>query len=158
MTSDDITRKLALLPEGIAESNLQSWENVVSFYKSQIDYPIGNILPNNFYDKALLVIYDLVRDFSKTRQAKLFRAGQSVNDLLISTANKHELMVGDLFIRTTFDESHIIIQYEVGSPITIDEDPTIIKGISGDLSDNLMLALQPLLNLLWNETRGKKNI
>jgi len=157
MKNDDIAQKLSLLPEGIADSNFQSWKGVVSFYKSQTDHPIGDILPDNFHDKALSAIYALVKDFVNTEQAKMFRGGTSVNDLFISTADKHGLKVGDLFVRVTFTASNIIIQYEIGSPITLDENPNVIKRVSCGVSDNLMSALQPLLNLLWDETRGKKN-
>lgn len=157
MTNDDIAKKLALLPKGIAESNLRSWDDVVSFYKFQIDHPISDILPDNFHDKALSAMYGLAKDFAKTAQAKLFRGGTSINDLFISTADKHGLKVGDRFVRVTFTASKIIIQCEIGSPITLDEDPNVIKRVSCEANDNLMSAIQPLLNLLWDETRGKKN-
>jgi hypothetical protein len=53
MPHDDISQELALLPEGIAESNLNSWEKIVSFYKGFVDNPIGDILPESFHDKIL---------------------------------------------------------------------------------------------------------
>ncbi len=157
MKKDDIAQKLALLPEGIAERNLQSWEPVVSHYQRCAEHPLGDILPNNFQNKAFPAIYKLVKDFSNTEQAKLFRGGTSVHDLFISTADEHGLQVGDRFVNVFFGESNIIIKYEIGSPITLDENPNVIKRAYCGVDDNLMLELQPILDLLWDETRGKKN-
>ena len=157
MTDDDIARKLALLPKGIAERNLQSWEPVVSHYKEFAEHPYGDILPNNFQDKAFPAIYKLVKDFSNTEQANLFRGGTSVYDLFISTANEHGLKIGDRFVSVTFSASNIVIKYEIASPITLEENPNVIKRVYCEADDNLMLELQPFLDLLWNETRGKKN-
>ena len=157
MAKDEITQKLALLSEGIVESNLRSWERIVSFYKSCTDNPIGDILPENFYDRVFLVISNLVNVFSKTEQAKLYRAGQSVYDLMISTADKHGLHHGDYFVRVTFEREIIFIQYETVGPIGDAENPNIYERYSCSLDDNLMTVLQTLLNRLWDETRGKKN-
>jgi hypothetical protein len=156
MNANDIQQKLSLLPEGIAESNLQSWEEVVSSYRDFVDNPIDSILPDNIYDKVFLVVYNFIKVFSKTEQAKLFRAGKSVYDLMISTADEHGLRFGDLFVRVTFEGCYIVVQYETTGPITENEDPNIIERRSCNLDDDLMIVLQPLLNLLWNETRGKK--
>ena len=158
MTNDDIAQKLALLPEGIAEKNLRSWEPVVTHYKEFAEHPFGDILPNNFYDIAFPAIYKLVKDLSNSEQAKLFRGGTSVYDLFISTANEHGIKIGDRFVSVTFRANNkIIIQYEIASPITLEENPNVIKRVYCEAEDNLMLELQPMLDLLWNETRGKKN-
>ncbi len=158
MNNDDIAQKLTLLPEGIAERNLQSWEPVVSHFKEFAEHPFGDILPNNFQDKAFPAIYKLVKDFSNTEQAKLFRGGTSVHDLFISTADKHGLKIGERFVSVTFRAAHkIIIKYEIASPITLEENPNVIKRVYCEADDNLMLKLQPFLNILWDETRGKKN-
>jgi hypothetical protein len=39
MTNNDIAQKLALLPEGTAERNFQSWEPVVLNYKERAEHP-----------------------------------------------------------------------------------------------------------------------
>ena len=157
MTNDDIAQKLALLPEEIAERNLQSWEPVVLHYKELAEHPFGDILPNNFQDKAFPAIYKLVKDFSNTEQAKLFRGGTSVHDLLISTADEHGLRVGDRLVSVTLGAANkIIIKFEIASPITLEENPNVIKRVYCEADDNLMLELQLFLNMLWNETRGKK--
>jgi hypothetical protein len=159
MTKDDIAQKLALLPEEIAERNLQSWEPVVLHYKEWTEHPLGDILPNNFQDKAFPAIYKLVKDFSSTEQAKLFRGGTSVDDLFISTADEHGLKVGDRFVSVTFRATdNIIIQYEIASPITLEENLNVIKRVYCEADDNLMLELQHFLDILWHETRGKKNV
>lgn len=156
MTNDDIAQKLALLPDGIADKNLRSWEPVVLHYKEFAEHPFGDILPNNFYDKAFPAIYKLVKDFSNTEQAKLFRDGTAVYDLFISTLDEHGLKVGDRFVSVTFNASNIIIKYEIASPITLEENPNVIKRVNCRAEDNLILELQPFLDILWDETRGKK--
>ena len=159
MTNNNIAQKLALLPEGVAERNLQSWEPVVLHYKELAEHPFGDILPNNFQDKAFPAIYKLVKDFSDTEQAKLFRGGTSVDDLFISAADKRGLKVGDRFVSVTFRAANkIIIKYEIASPITLEENPNVIKRVYCEADDNLMLELQPFLNTLWDGTRGKKNV
>ena len=155
--NDDISQKLALLPEGIVESNLHSWEKIVSFYKGFVDNPIGDILPENFHDKILHKLFVLVNNISKTEQAKLFRAGQSVYDLMISTADKHGLKYGEYFVRVTFDKEFIHIQFETVGPISDGENRNIYKRYSCNLDNDLMPVLQPLLDRLWDETRGRKN-
>ena len=158
MMNADITQKLALLPEGIAERNLQSWGPVILHYKELAEHPFGDILPNNFRDKAFPAIYKLVKDFSNTEQAKLFRGGTSVHDLLISTADEHGVRVGDHLICVTLGAANkIIIKLEIASPITLEENPDVIKRVYCEADDNLMCKLQPFLNILWDETRGKKN-
>lgn len=158
MTKDDITQKLALLPGGVTEGNLHSWEDVALFYKGFIDNPLGDTLPDNFYDKVFPVLYKLVNDFSKTEQAKLYRAGQSVYDLMISTADKHGLKSGEPFVRIFFRGEVLIIQYEINGPITGDENLNVYERKSCRLENDLMSILQPMLNRLWDETRGKKNV
>src|SRR3990172_5779622 len=153
MPNDEINQKLALLPEGIAESNLRSWAEIVLFYKGFADNPMGDILPGNFLDKFFFVLFKLVKDFSKTEQAKMFRAGQSVYDLMISTADKHGLKYGEYFVRVTFEKENTHIQYETAGPISIDNNPNIRERYSCNMDDDLIPGLQPLLNRLWDETR-----
>ena len=155
--NDNINQKLALLPEGIAESNLLSWEEIVSFYKGFVENPMDDILPGNFYDKVFYKLFNLVKDFSETEQAKLFRAGQSVYDLMISTADKRGLNYGEYFVRVAFAKEIILIQYETAGPISDDENPNIHEGYSCNLNDDLIPVLHPLLNRLWDDTRGRKN-
>jgi len=157
MTSDDIAQKLSLLPEGIAENNLASWKKIVQFYKEFIDYPEYHFHLENPMYKFLLPTYNLVKEISATEQAKLFRAGQSMYDLVISTAEQHGLKLGDHSIRVLSDAELIIIQYDVGSPLFDGDNPNIYESHTCNPSDNFMIVLQPLLNKLWNETRGKKN-
>jgi len=158
MNTDDIQQKLALLPEGIAENNLDSWKKIVRFYKEFIDYSEDYFLLEYPMYKFLFPIYNLVKEISMTQQAKLFRAGQSMYDLVISTAEKHGLKLGDHSIRVFIDAKLITIQYDVGSPLFDGDNPNIYESHSCNPNDNLMVVLQPLLNRLWEETRGKKNV
>jgi len=40
MTNDDITQKLALLPEGLEKENIQSWQRAIRYYQNFVsDHP-----------------------------------------------------------------------------------------------------------------------
>ena len=158
MTNDDIVQKLSLLPKGIAENNLASWEKIVQFYKKFVDDSEHHFPLENPMHKALIPIYNLVKEISTTEQAKLFRAGQSMYDLVISTAEQHGLKPGDHSIRVLNDAEFIIIQYDVGSLLFDGDNPNIYESHTCNPGDNLMIVLQPLLSKLWNETQDKKNV
>ena len=43
MNNDDITQKLALLPEGIEEENLRTWEETVDYYQEALQVDLEKI-------------------------------------------------------------------------------------------------------------------
>ena len=113
MTKDDVAQKLVLLPEGMVERNLASWEKQVEFFRSFADSSLFELLPESFIGSAQKKIFELVRELSMSEHAKLFRAGQSVYDLMISTADRHGLKAGEHFVRVSFERKSIVIQYEI---------------------------------------------
>jgi len=157
MTKDDLAQRLALLPEGMAESNLESWKKHVQFFKSFAESSLFNLLPDSSIGIAQIKIYELVKELSMNEQAKLFRAGQSVYDLMISTADRHGLRAGEHFVRVSFERGSIVIQYEIAGPLTDGVNLNISERTYCSLEDNLMPKLQPFLDRLWNETRGKES-
>ena len=157
MTKDDFAQRLALLPEGMAESNLESWKKQVQFFRSFADNSLVEILPESSIGIALIKISELVKELSMNEQANLFRAGQSVYDLMISTADRHGLRAGEHFVRVSFERGSIVIQYEIAGPLTDGVNLNISERALCSVEDNLMLKLQPFLDRLWNETREKKN-
>ena len=157
MTKDDVAQKLVLLPEGMVERNLASWEKQVEFFRSFADSSLFELLPESFIGSAQKKIFELVRELSMSEHAKLFRAGQSVYDLMISTADRHGLKAGEHFVRVSFERKSIVIQYEIAGPLTDGVNRNISERTYCSAEDNLMLKLQPFLDRLWNETRGKKN-
>jgi hypothetical protein len=157
MTKDEITKNLDLVPKEVVESNLDSWKSTALFYKEYIDSPLNELLSEISWRKTFTPIYNSVKNILTTEQAKLFRAGHTVYELLISTANEHGLKSGEHYIRIASEGGFIIIQYEIMGSITDDGNPKAYESIVCTLQDDLMPALQPLLTRLWNETRGKEN-
>lgn len=156
MNVDGIQQRLALVPQGLRESNIESWKKMVEFFEGYADMEISisELLPK--FGHGYSKIYELVREFSINEQAKLFRAGQSVYDLLISTTDRHGLKSGEPFVRVFLRGEALFIQYEIGGPITDDnENPNVQERKSCNSEDDLMPILQPMLDRLWNETREK---
>ncbi len=141
MTTDDIQRKLILLPAGWAEENAQSWERVIPYYQRLV---FDN--PNSKFRYLL----DLVQTISKTEQVKLFKNYPSREMLIISTSSmKEEPIYGDVFIVVgVIDETltRIIYCHAEGGLESVD-----------CRSNEIMSRLQALLDRLWAETRGKKS-
>ena len=163
MTNYALARKLALLPEGLAESNVQSWKETVEFFERPVDAMIGEHFPNTGY------LCDIAKAILQSQQAKLFRAGEKAYDLIISTADQRELKIGEPFLHLDADRGFLTVRYDTNEPdtvpYTVKEKSNIHIRIMGSVDDevmtlsedNVMTALQPMLNLLWDETRGKKN-
>jgi hypothetical protein len=144
MTNDDITQKLALLPEGLAEENLRTWQLALEMYEWLCSKPV--------YSEILPPVFDWARGFSQSEQAKLFRAGIPGLFLTISTKEKHGLEHGDPCVVINVDDEKpemLIISYFAGGTESTEDFSC--------KNDEIMLVLQPLLDRLWNETRGKKN-
>jgi len=159
MTNNDIAQKLALLPEDLAERNVQSWNDVINFFGRPVDVFIGEYFP------YISELHEIATAFSKSEQAKLFRAeGQVYNTLIISTSDGQELKIGEPYLRVFVGRGFLTIQYV--TPYTAKEKEKsninirIMGGVEDEImilsADNIMTALQPMLNLLWDETRGKK--
>jgi len=151
MTNDDITQKLALLPEGLAERNMQSWNEAVEYFGRPVDAFIAEYFPYTSEMQKVATV------FSNSEQAKLFRAeGQTYHTLIISTTDG-QVKIGEPYLMVFIDRGFLTAQYG------IDEERfkyDLYKRISNNnlgVGDDVMTILQSMLNLLWNETRGKKN-
>jgi len=160
MNNDDVMQKLALLPEGLAESNVQSWNNVVEFFGRPVDVVIAEYFP------YISEMHEIAIAFSMSEHAKLFRAeGQVYNTLIISTADGQERKIGEPCLRVFIGRGFLTVRYEINEPYAAKEKSNMNIRIMGSVEDeimtlsenNVMTTLQPMLNLLWDETRGKKN-
>jgi hypothetical protein len=155
MTNDDIAHKLALLPEGLSEANLQTWQETIDYYQKAIQInPEIQIDPEMNSSKIISGykhLLDLVLAISKTGQEKLFRIDSSLWMIKISTQTSER--VGE---RQGFPFIVIDLKSDVLSIVGY-YDPTTSWKITECMNDEIMPALQPLLDKLWNETRGKKN-
>jgi hypothetical protein len=152
MTKNDMSQKLALLPEGLAERNIQSWSVVVEYFGRPVDAFIAEYFPYTFEMQEVAIV------FSKSEQAKLFKAeGQTYHHLIISTTDD-QVKIGEPYLMVFIDRGFLTAQYG------IDEESSkyhLYKRISSDnlgVGDEAMTILDPMLNLLWDETRGKKNV
>jgi len=152
MNPDDIAQKLALLPEGVAESNMKSWRKAVTYYEKGLDN--WEYEYNQYFDD----VGKVAKVFSMNEQAKLFRAVVLAHTLLISTADEPDLRSGEPHVRVFFTGGFLTAQYG------IDEERDKYK-LYKRISDNIYFRtgndaiafLQPMLDLLWNQTQGKKN-
>jgi hypothetical protein len=160
MAKDDITQKLALLPKGLALSNVQSWNNVVEFFGRPVDVVIAEYFP---YTSGM---HKIAIAFSMSEQAKLFRAeGQVYDTLIISTADGQERKIGEPCLRVFIGRGFLTVRYEINEPYAAKEKSNVNIRVMGSVEDevmtlseeNIMTTLQPMLNLIWDETRGKRN-
>lgn len=141
MNANDIEQKLTLLPEGLEEKNIRSCENVLQFYKR------GASIPGNEW---LMPMDDLIQHILNSDQQKLFRAGLQLYTLIVSTKEEHGLEKGDHHIRVDVnDKNSAEVWYRTNS----DE----LESITSCDSHEIIPILQPFLDRLWNETRGKNN-
>jgi len=141
MTNNDIAQKLALLPEGLAEENIQSWEHVVHYYEWI-----------SSSDSRHLPMLNLVQNLAESEQIKLFRGGTSLFTLIISTKEIHGLEKGDKSIGVEgYPDDDLVDIFYLGT--TEDESESFTCKSSEGMS-----VIQPLLDRLWAETRGKKNV
>ena len=160
MNNQDITQKLGLLPEGLAKRNVHSWKDTVEFFERPVESMIGEHFPySNLVGKVAMAVL-------KSEQAKLFKAGEQAYSLIISTADSQELKIGEPFLNVDVGRGFRTVRYHINEPYTAKERSNIHIRIMGfapeevmTLSENnIMTVLQPMLNLLWDETRGRKNV
>ena len=142
MTSDYIPQKLAFLPEDLIEENIQSWHHVVNM--CELYFAHGG-------DIRWRVLIDLTQKLSESGQIKLYRGGLSLNIMMISTKEETGLEKGDAYFYVYVQKGDVA---EVGYRASNTE-----KAETFECKNNeLFIKIQPLLDRLWNETRGKKNV
>jgi hypothetical protein len=146
MTSNEITQKLALLPEGVEEENLRTWKETIDYYQEALQ-----VDPEMISAEAISIhkhLLNLVQTISKSGQEKLYRAYSSLSMLIISTTTPTAKDYGDLFIVVDVKTDNLAYVAYSGRKEVIEFTECKINEI--------MPTLQPLLDRLWNETRGKK--
>ena len=141
MNTDDVQQKLALLPEGLVEENIQSWQHVVNM--CEFYFAHGG-------DTRWHILIDLIQKLSESKQIKLYMGGLSLNVLMTSTKEEYGLEKGDAYFYVYVQDIDIA---EVGYRAANTQKAEIFKC----KNDELFIKTQPLLDRLWNETRGKKN-
>ena len=143
MSYEDIAQKLVLLPKGLAEKNVQTWQASVKNYE-RLALETGR--PRYQY------LLGLVQNILRLEDAKLFNSFPDLWMLIIST-------------RLSLDDS-----LGRGTPFIVvgvkdDNEPTVVSYTTTTeqseyvscKSNAIMPTLRPLLDRLWSETWGKKN-
>jgi hypothetical protein len=130
----------SLSPE-LIERNVESWQDIVSFFEMHSSFNAWEFL---------VPVLRLVEQIANTELAKLFRAGQSLYHLMISTARKHGLEDGEPFVA---------VRLERNSPMRIEYWDTtggdILQSDIRNPNEDVLLMLEPFLVRLWDETRRK---
>lgn len=138
MTNDEISRNIALLPESLIQENTQSWQHITKLFELYARSPR--------YKPFL----DLVKTLSDSMQSKLFRAGASTTLLMISTKEKNGLEYRDPYVYVEVRDENTA---EVGYCWDTTESEYFICN-----DDELLPVILPLLDRLWNKTRGKAKL
>ena len=141
MTKDDIAQKLALLPESLMQENIQSWHHVVNMCEFYFAHD---------GDTSWHVFTDLIHELAESEQTKLFRGGLSLNNMMFSTKEETGLGTGDAYFYVYVQDDNVT---EVGYRAVDTQEAELFECKNNELFINI----QPLLDRLWNETRGKKN-
>jgi len=153
MNKDDIQQRLSLLPDGLAEENLQTWQYAIQYYQQAVeDFPeVIQHQPEAISDYPIYKhLLDLVQTISKSGQEKLFRVNPSLSMLIISVTTAMEKDYGDLFIVVDVRADNLPYVAYSGR----DE---VIEFFECQINE-IMPTLLRLLDRLWNETRGKNNV
>jgi hypothetical protein len=138
---DDITRHLAGLTEAVIMENMVSWEQVITQIETMLEKK-----SSKYWNITKL---EFIRAVALTKEARLFRAELSRVYLTISTAQKHGLEKGDLFLRLIWNEKNIpVIEYcKFGKKA--------VKSYPLNTFDDPLFLLLPFLKRLWYESQDK---
>jgi len=130
------------MADDLAERNVESWKRAVVFFEecTSMEEWVG-----------LIPVFELVRQISATERAKFFRAGHSMFELIISTEAQRGLVPRDHFIKIPPDFKGLQFVLEYWGNGEIIEQQTCP-------SNDLFSVLQPIMDHLWNNTRGPSKI
>ena len=140
MTNDDFAQKLVLLPEGLAEENIQSWQRAMRVYQ---------LFVSDHAHSEFKYLLDLVESVLQLEDAKLFRVYPDKDLLILSTTTKEDRDYGDFFIVVGLRDEDTT---DIGCYTPKESVESVICK-----SSEIFPTLEPFLDRLWNETRGKKN-
>jgi uncharacterized protein (TIGR02996 family) len=130
----------APIPDWLVDRNTASWKSLIGLFEQLFQGP----------DLAFLApLLHLVRKLAESETAKLFRGGQSMYTLIISTAPKHGLELGDPFVAVSLTQ---------GGRFELDHRDTTGGKITSGQScgeEDLLTQLGQTLARLWSSTRGR---
>jgi hypothetical protein len=122
----------------IEARNIESWQRVIAFYE--------RIISEDGW-LTYIPVLELVTHLATTEVATRFRAGHAIFYLMISTKSQHGLEIEDPYIeiRLINKWQQFQIEYYDGQQST--------DTYTSALTD-VLTTLKPVLDRLWNETRG----
>ncbi len=130
-------------PKSLYESNNpESWQWITRFYEDMAARP---------HWRRLLPLLQLVKQVAASEYAQSFRAGQSLDGLMISTAARHGLGPSDayVFVKSQWNSTLFRVEYWPG-----DDRGECVEGYTC-AAEELWDTLTPPLRRLWHETRGE---
>jgi hypothetical protein len=138
------------ITEELIQENLKSWERIIEFYEEFNSYP---------HWKYIKPLERLVKQLSRSRHAKYFRAGQGLWHLMISTVEKHGLNSEDFYVFVTLNvdlkrENNQVVRTVKNMQVIYKQGPNEIESQTCDEKE-IMTTIEPFLQRLWNETKGE---
>ena len=123
--------------------NAGSWQGMISFYEKIIGWQGQRYLP----------LLDLVKTIADSDDALKFRAGQSLESLIVSTTSYHGLEQHDPHIVVYADRKTdlFVIEYWCGQ----NKDDMVESRTCQ--SNELLTTISPLMQRLWQDTLGKND-
>lgn len=135
------------VPEAIRETlrqgrpdNPSSWRWIVAYFEYVTARPFGT---------QCLPLLRLVQQIEASPYAQDFRAGQTLNSLLISTKSENGLEATDPYIFVNADANSALLRLEYWR---CEQKDGLAESHSCDEAE-LLDKLKPLLGRLWNETK-----
>jgi hypothetical protein len=134
-----------MMIESTSSENQTSWERMKVSYSQDLQYALTEQLK-----RPLRVLLNVVEVISHSERARLFRAGQSLSNLIVSRTSYHGLKNTDPFVSA---EIHI-------DPVTLDHSFTITYWrADGDAVQQWICSGEDILSTLdlafvrlWNDT------
>ena len=130
------------MSDELTHRNLESWREMVAYYEDFVRHPDW---------ERLYPILRVVQMLASSDVAKQFHAGQSLWHLMISTAAKWDIEEDEPFVVVTLDgdSPQLLIEYWDKTCGSILEKHICDEG-------EVLSYLRPVLNRLWENTRGQR--
>jgi hypothetical protein len=122
----------------LASCNIDSWQKLIAFYQ-KFSMP---------HWKWLMPLLTLVERIAESEYAGLFRGGQSIYHLIISTKEHHGLETDDHFVAVYMEKNRPMwIEYSIGYEVVACQ--------TCDSGCDVWAVLETFLARLWYETKGE---
>jgi len=132
-----LLKKATVTPE-LAKRNIDSWQKLITFY-NKFSMPLW---------EWLTPLITLVERIAESEYARLFRGGQSIYHLIISTKEHHGLEADDHCVAVLIEKNHPMwIEYHIGYEVVACQ--------TCDNGCDVWRIVETYLARLWYETKAK---